>query len=249
MKNKIEIDGIDYAVKEPTVTDWANVMKYKTILDEEELYYKMLEEFTGMSKDEILSKDAGTIVKIGDIVQTMLLKENQKLYPSIEHNGIKYNLVDVHSISFGQYVDIDTFLRKNEQYKVQNMNELAAYLYCEAGTKYADSNIKNRIEKMKDLPIKYVNSSLFFLLNTAKASHDLTNLFSKSKLMWKVLKIRLVFHIIGDGIKQLVHSQKTKFGRLIMWLISPLLALSIILVTLLTSIRKRRKKLKSSNNN
>ena len=240
--NKIEVNGKTIEIKDPTVTDWANVMKYKTILDEEELYYKMLQEFTGMDRDELLSQDATFVIRIGDIVQNILLNENQKLYPEFEHDGIKYKLVDVNNISFGLYVDIDTYLRKDDNYRMSNMNELAAYLYCEEGLKYSDSNFKKRIDAFKTLPVKFVNGALFFLVNLVGASQSLTQLYSKSKVMWKIMKIRIAFIVIMDGITQLVHSQKTKFGRLIMWLMSPLLGLSIILVTLWTSIRKKKKK-------
>ena len=112
----------------------------------------------------------------------------------------------------------------------------------EEGVEYGVSDFKARIEAFKDLEVKYVESALFFLANLAEASQSLTQLYSKSKWLWRIMKIRIALMIIGDGITQLVHSQKTKFGRLIMWLISPLLGLSIISVTLWTSIRKKKKK-------
>lgn len=62
--NKIEVNGKTIEIKDPTVTDWANVMKYKTILDEEELYYKMLQEFTGLDRDELLSQDETFVIRI-----------------------------------------------------------------------------------------------------------------------------------------------------------------------------------------
>ncbi len=168
MESRIEFNGRTINVKEPTISDWSKVMKYKDLLDEEELYYKMLEEFTGMEKDEILKQDAATIIRLGDVVQNILMYENKKLYKEIEHNGMTYELMDVNNISFGQYVDLDTFLRKDEKYRTQHLNELAAYMYVEKGTKYADSDFKKRIEAMKDLPIKYINSALFFFIEYSR---------------------------------------------------------------------------------
>jgi hypothetical protein len=247
MESRIEFNGRTINVKEPTISDWSKVMKYKDLLDEEELYYKMLEEFTGMEKDEILKQDAATIIRLGDVVQNILMYENKKLYKEIEHNGMTYELMDVNNISFGQYVDLDTFLRKDEKYRTQHLNELAAYMYVEKGTKYADSDFKKRIEAMKDLPIKYINSALFFLLNIAEASQSLTQLYSKNKLMVKLLKIRIVFMVITDGIMQFHNSPKTKYGKLIMWLISPLSVPLITLATLWILIKRRREKSKSNN--
>jgi len=223
MESRIEFNGRTINVKEPTISDWSKVMKYKDLLDEEELYYKMLEEFTGMEKDEILKQDAATIIRLGDVVQNILMYENKKLYKEIEHNGMTYELMDVNNISFGQYVDLDTFLRKDEKYRTQHLNELAAYMYVEKGT------------------------ALFFLLNIAEASQSLTQLYSKNKLMVKLLKIRIVFMVITDGIMQFHNSPKTKYGKLIMWLISPLSVPLITLATLWILIKRRREKSKSNN--
>lgn len=241
MNNRIEFNGKTIEVKELNLSDWSKMMKYKSLYEEEDLYYKLLEEFTGMEKDEILKQDAASIITLGDAVNNMLLYDNKKLYVEIDHKDVKYELVDVNKISFGQFVDIDSFLRKDETYKSQNLHELAAYLYCEKGSKYSQSDFKKRMDQFKDLPVKYINSAVFFFLNLAEASQNLTHLYSKNKMMRWLLRIRIHLMVIGDGIKQSVRSQKTKFGKLIMLLISPLSALLITFLTLLTLIRKGKK--------
>ena len=238
----IEHKGQKYEVKEPTIEAWKNVMIYKDLLDEEDMYVKMISEVTGLSMKEVKSSDALEIRIAGDKLWRYLNQESKKLFTTIEHNGITYNLVDLNKVSFGQFVDIDTFMKKDEPYKVANLNELAAYLYCEDGVEYGNSDITARIEDFKDLPVKYIEGAIFFLLNLAKGLQELTTLYSKSPVMWWMMRVRIAWASFGDGIKQLVSSQKTKFGKLIVLLTFPLWLVSIILVSLWITISSKKKK-------
>lgn len=238
IRGKIKHKGKEYEIKEPTVTNWAEVMRLREILDEEDIYVKMVEVLTGLSREDILQSDAETITKIGEEIFKIFDRESKQLFPRVEYKGQVYTLVDINNLSFGQYADIDTFLRKDESYRISNLNELAAYLYCEEGVRYGQSDIKKRIEVMKDFPLKYVESSIFFLLSLTRASQELIRLSSRNKVMWMVLKVRITLMLIGDGIKQLLPWQKTRFGRLITLPIYPLLAVLITFRILLTKIKK-----------
>lgn len=237
-KQKVTLNGVEYEVKEPTIRRWASVMKLKDILDEEQLYVNMISEVLGVDRQTVQSSSATEMLEVGEFIYKFLNQDSKQLYKEIVLNGQEYTLVNVTNISFGQYVDIDTFLRKDETYRIANLNELAAYLYCEKGVEYTNSDIKKRIELFKDLPVKYVEGSVFFLLSLAKASQEIIKLYSQSKLLWWIMRTRITFLLIGDGIKQLVRSQKTKFGRLIMWCLSPLFFVLITFHTLLTRTKK-----------
>jgi len=238
----IEHEGKKYEVKEPTIESWKNVMIYKDLLDEEEMYVKMISEVTGLSMKEVKSADALEIRIAGDKLWRYLNQESKKLFTTIEHKGITYNLVDLNKVSFGQFVDIDTFMKKDEPYKVANLNELAGYLYCEDGVEYGNSDIKKRIEDFKDLPVKYIESAIFFLLNLGKGLQELTTLYSKSPVMWWMMRTKIAWASFGDGIKQLVSSQKTKFGKLIVLLTFPLWLVLIIFLSLWITISSKKKK-------
>jgi hypothetical protein len=240
IRGKITHKGKTYEIKEPTVSSWAEVMRLKDILDEEDIYVKMIETITGLSKEQILESDASTITQIGAEIYKIFNQESKELFPVVEYRGEKYKLVDMNNISFGQYVDIDSFLRKDESYRITNLNELAAYLYTEEGVEYGKSDIKKRIEDMKDFPIKYVESSLFFLLSLTKASQGLIQIYSRNKFIWKIMRLRITLMLIGDGIKQYRLSQKTKFGRLMTLLLYPFLAVSITFRILLTKTGNKK---------
>jgi hypothetical protein len=242
---EIEHKGKKYKLSEPTIESWADVMKLKDILSEEEMYIRMIEKATGLSHEEVMKTDAGTINMVGNQLFRWLNKESRELIQEFEHKGIKYKIVDVHNISFGQFVDIDTFLKKDEAYRIANLNELAAYLYIEDGIDYSDSNFKKRIEAFKDLPIKYVEGALFFLSNLEKGLREIMALYSKSKLMWTIMNLRIILASFGDTITQYLSSPKTKFGKLMRLLVFLLFLPLIISLTLLTLITKGIKSLVS----
>jgi len=229
-----------FEVSEPTIKEFCDVMKLKDILNEDELNVRLIEKVTGMSHEEVMDMDATTIQKIGSVLFTHYNKESKKLTHKFELNGITYKFMDISNISFGQFVDIDTFLKKDESYRIANLNELVAYMYCEEGTKYSESNFKERIEHMLDAPSHIIESSLFFLSSLEKGLLELTELSLKSPLMYQMMRLRIVLGNFGDTTKSLVYLQRTKFGRLIMLLLLVLLLPLIICLTLLTSIMRKK---------
>jgi hypothetical protein len=247
VKTYVEHKGKKYEVKEPTIDSWSSVMKLKDILEEDEMYLRMIVEATGMSREDVLTADALVIKKVGDALFRYINEESKTLTQRFSHKEKSYVIVDINNITFGQFVDVDSFLQKEEQYRIANLNELAAYLYCEEGVEYGKSNIKQRIIDFKDLPVKYIEGALFFLSTTGKQLHGLLQIYSQNKWKYRILKTRTLLMGIGAGISQLVSLPKTKFGRLIMWCLYPLLVLSTILLILWTTIVKKKKKLNNNN--
>ena len=233
----IEYKGKKYPIKEPTIKIWSEVMKLQGILDEQDMFIKILELTTGLTREEILLADAKEVREAGNSVFNYLNQQDKKVVNEFTHKGKEYQFLDVTDISFGQFVDIDTFLTKSEAYRIQNLNELAAYLYTEKGSKYGDTKIKKRIKEFEDLPIKYLEGSVFFLLSSAKASAEITSLYSQSKFLWMMMKTKIIFRLIGAGIQQSEHYVMKKFGFLTMCLIYPFISVSIIFLTLKTLIK------------
>ena len=237
---KVTSKSKTFEVNEPTIREFCDVMKLKDILSEDELNVRLIEKVTGMSHEDVMEMDAYTIQKIGSVLFAHYNKESKKLTQSFELNGITYKFMDVNTISFGQFVDIDTFLKKDESYRIANLNELMAYMYCEDGTKYSDSNFKKRIEDMLDAPSHIVEGALFFLLNLERGLYELMELSSKSPIMFQMMRLRMAFQSFGATTKLSRFLLKTKFGRLTLLLLWVLLLPLIICHTLLTSILKKK---------
>lgn len=237
---KVTSKSKTFEVKEPTIREFSDVMKLKDILTEDELHIRLIEKVSGLSNKEIMELDATTIQKIGSQLFTHYNKESKQLTQTFELNGVTYKFMDVHTMTFGQFVDIDTFLKKDDGYRIANLNELMAYMYCEEGTTYAESDFKKRIESMSDAPAYIVEPSLFFLSNLEMGLLKLTQLSSKSPVMFLIMKMRILLASFGDTIRPYHSSLRTKFGKLIMLLLSVLLLPLIICRTLLTSILKKK---------
>ena len=237
---KVTSKSKTFEVNEPTIREFCDVMKLKDILSEDELNVRLIEKVTGMSHEDVMEMDAYTIQKIGSVLFAHYNKESKKLTQSFELNGITYKFMDVNTISFGQFVDIDTFLKKDEGYRISNLNELMAYMYCEDGTKYSDSNFKKRIEDMLDAPSHIVEGALFFLLNLERGLYELMELSSKSPIMFQMMRLRMAFQSFGATTKLSRFLLKTKFGRLTLLLLWVLLLPLIICHILLTSILRKK---------
>lgn len=241
----IEYNNKKYEIKELTIEMWGNIMKYKDILDDVELYVKMIAEMTGLSTNEVKDANAEDIITAGNQLHKFINQESKEIYPEIRHNGIEYSMVDVHKISFGQFVDIDTFMSKDEAYKATNLNELAAYLYIEKGKKYGEVDFRKTMDNFKDLPVKYVEGCVFFLWTLEKALQNLSQVYSKNKLTWEIIKLKVASHNFGVTTSGLINSQKTKFGKLMLLLLSPLFFVLIICLTLWIYGQNKIKKLKN----
>lgn len=241
----IEYDKKKYEIKELTIEKWQNIMKFKDILDESELYVRMIAEMTGLKPEQVKNGDAQSIVTCGKMLDQFISQENKKVYGNITFEDVEYELVDFSNITFGQFVDIDTFIMKDESYKIANLNELAAYLYTEKGKKYGEADFKKNIEKFKQLPMRYIEGAVFFLWTLEKGLSGLSQLSSENKWLTRVLKVIIVLQSFGDTISGFLSSRKTKFGKLIVLLVSPLFFVSTIFRTFLTYVQNKKRRLKN----
>jgi hypothetical protein len=236
----IEYNNKKYPVIEPNIKTWSEVMKFRNILDEGELFIKVIELTTGLTRDQILEAEASQVQETGEKVLQFISQANKQVVREFNHKGKDYQFLDIHNLSFGQFVDIDTFLSKDENYRIQNLNELAAYLFIEKGTKYGEKPMEPRKEEFADLPMKYLEGAVFFLLSSARISDALTKIYSQSTSLKVMMKTKIISLLIGDGIKRSAHSVRTKYGYLIMLLTYPLFSASIIFLTLWILIRNKK---------
>jgi len=241
-KTYIEYNNKKYPIKELTIEIWANIMKYKNILDDVDLYVKMIADMTGLSTDEVRQSDANSIIETGTLLYNYINQESKDIKYNLEHNGIQYELCDFSRMSFGQFIDIDTFMSKDEAYKIANLNELASYLYTEKNKKYGDVDFKKKIEDFKTLKVRDVEAAVFFLWTLEKALQPLTQVYSKNKWTWLMVSLIVIFLNFGATMSGFLNSRRTKFGKLIVLLLSPLFFVSTISHTFLTYIRNKIKR-------
>jgi len=180
--------GKNYEVKEPTVEDWSKLILLQEWTDEREFCVKLLSYTTGLTEEEIENSDYIEVMKI---------------------NGKRYRFLDLPNLTFGEFIDIDTYLSKEPHEKTKEMNLLMSMLYREIDEKgqylpYNSKDLQRKSEEFRKLPVRYVNGStnFFFHLDKTlrgnfKASFG-TKLKLTAKMIWILVKF-IPLIIFGAG--------------------------------------------------
>jgi hypothetical protein len=143
---------------------------------------KMIEIFCGVShKFATLMKYNDVEEITGDINKLLLQQPN--LVTTFKMNGVEYGFIpDLDNMTLGEYIDIDTYTGEYDNIEVA-MNVLYRPIIKKIKNKYIieDYNPDNR-NKMLDMPMDAVVSSLFFFLNLGVELTEITlNYLNKPK--------------------------------------------------------------------
>ena len=207
----IEIDGKDYPVKNPTLHNWAILNLMKDLEEDDDFMLTMVSLSTGIEEDLLKQANFLQVKKASNFLTDYFIKIGERFYPEFEFQGKEYKFLDINDMSFGHYVDIDTFLQKDESYKKSNMNELVSMLYLEKGEEsYSGERALERKDLFKDLEVKYLQGALTFFLLLGKVLRRNTPYYLKTK--WKVMRILRKFkplRLFGVGMG-LLYSWLTK---------------------------------------
>jgi hypothetical protein len=165
---------------------------------------------TGLSKEDIQKSNWHDVLTVSQNISNHLLHESKQFHKEFEFDGQKYKFIDLPNLTFGEFIDIDTFLSKPELERRREMNLLMALLYKEDGGE--PSNTMLRAERFKQLPVKYVNGASTFFLRLEKISQGSSQLSLLSRLKMRMMIISIVVKLvvlvnIGVGL-----------GRLSLWL-------------------------------
>jgi len=209
-KHKISYGGKDYEVIEPTIELWGKLASLQDWTDETEFAIILISHMTGLSKEDIQKSNWHDVLTVSQNISNHLLHESKQFHKEFEFDGQKYKFIDLPNLTFGEFIDIDTFLSKPELERRREMNLLMALLYKEDGGE--PSNTMLRAERFKQLPVKYVNGASTFFLRLEKISQGSSQLSLLSRLKMRMMIISIVVKLvvlvnIGVGL-----------GRLSLWL-------------------------------
>jgi hypothetical protein len=210
---ELNYKGKKYKVETPTVEMWSKLILLQEWTDEREFSIKLLSMVTGLTEQEIENTDAMEIVKATTELSNFLMKDSNEFKQIIEFNGKTYKFLDLPNLTFGEFIDIDTYLSKTPTEKKKEMNLLMAMLYREVDEKgeykpYDSSKVQGRAEEFKKLPVKYVNgaSGFFLRLDRALRGNLRGSLRHRSKMILKMIWLLVKFKILinfGVGLGQL----------------------------------------------
>jgi len=215
MEHIIEFGGTDYKVNEPTIHGWAQLNLLKDIEADDDFYLSLLSISTGIDETDLRKANFTQVRDAAEYLSDYFLKEGERFYPEFEFKGVKYKFMDMANMSFGEFVDIDTFTHKDKSYTKSNMQDLMAILYrpvMEDGSiePYNINLTKQRAELFRELPVKYLQGSLRFFLVLEKQLKEITpfylTIFYKMKKKTKRLLKPLLK--IGAGMERLFFWRK-----------------------------------------
>ena len=175
--------------------------------DENFLAIKMIEIFCGLRGDTIMAMKAKSIKDI-TLILTQMFNEKPQLVKEFKLNGKTYGFIPkLEDMSFGEYIDLDTYIGD-----MDNIHRAMNVLYRPIKQKYQDKYLiedytGDNPEKMKDMPMDAVLSSILFFYNLGMdLSQTMLNSLEDNK------EINLAQYLTseenGDGINHFSDSLK-----------------------------------------
>jgi hypothetical protein len=185
---KFNYKNKQYQVEEPTVEMWSKLTLLQEWTDEREFCIKLLSFITGLTEEDIENSDY------------------------MEVNGKKYRFLDLPNLTFGEFIDIDTYLTKEPHEKKKDMPLLMAMLYRELDENgnykpYNSKELQVKAEEFKKLPIKYVRgaTNFFFHLEKTLSGNFQASFWEKLRLTGKMIWILVKFvPLISFGVGSLL---------------------------------------------
>ena len=174
--------------------------------DENFLAIKMIEIFCGLRGDTILSMKAKSIRDITTILSNMF-NEKPPLVKEFKMGGVSYGFIPkLEDMSFGEYIDLDTYIGD-----VPNLHRAMGVLYrpikLKDKQKYLIEDYKGEeSDKMKDMPMDAVLSSIIFFYNLGMdLSKAMLNFLEEEEMD---LVQQQILEENGDGINRFSDSLK-----------------------------------------
>jgi hypothetical protein len=170
---KFNYKNKQYEIEEPTVEMWSKLVLLQEWTDEREFCVKLLSFTTGLTEEEIENSDYMEVVKISNEISTFLTQDGDKFYNEFSFNNKNYRFLDLPNLTFGEFIDIDTYLTKEPHEKKKDMPLLMAMLYREVDENgnykpYNSKELQLKAEEFKKLPVKYVRGATNFFFHLEK---------------------------------------------------------------------------------
>lgn len=223
MTPKFEFKGKYYELKEPSIELWNRLMSIKDWTDEVEFSVKLISELCNLTEEEVRNNDWEVMIELSKSLSNYILQDSKKFHKEFEFEGQKYKFIDLPNLTFGEFIDIDTFLNKPTNERLKDTHLLMAMFYREVDdngklSTYDSSQLEKRAEKFKKLPIKYVNGSSTFFLLTEKILRQ-SSLTSSKKGMTIMTIIKMMMTIprsvlFGVGLIRSRNSQMKTLRKL-----------------------------------
>ena len=110
--NRIKYDGKTYEVTEPTIEVWSKIMGSAELDTDIDLGVKVISWITGLSEKEVEKADARSVLMTSEGIINYYLSQAEEFYKEFTFNDKTFRFIDLQSLSFGEFIDIDDILSK-----------------------------------------------------------------------------------------------------------------------------------------
>lgn len=208
----INYRGKEIPVTEPTIDVWKQVYKTKDMIDMKEVSLNLVSASTGIRKKDLNESEWFEIVEVANFLLEYYDNIETKFIETFEFKGKTYKFSNLDKLSFGLFIDIDTFLKRPEVEKIDNLHYYMALLYCGVDEDITDIEQRyKRAELFRDLPIRYyLGANSFFLRLEQILQRGIVGYLTRLKLRTKMgmLSILMIVNKVltsfGVGIRRLV---------------------------------------------
>lgn len=206
MKARLNIPN---QLSEITLRKYQKFVKLNTEdVDDRFLQVKMIEIFCEVSHENVLKIKFADADRVTAILGDMFTQKPD-LVTKFWLNGVEYGFIpDLDDISFGEYIDLDTYLGDWENIQTA-MNVLYRPIKSKKGDRYVIEDYDvNTKDNLLDMPLDAVISSVFFFYHLGKDLSVVMNRYLERELKKIPSQQQQDLMLNGDGIKQFSHSLK-----------------------------------------
>lgn len=207
-KHYIVFDGNEYEVQEPTIELWNQLNTLKDLGDHKDFILTLISLATGLQVQEIEQAKWEGVYETSLYLTDYFLNQPDKFFNEFEFKGKKYRFMDLENMTFGEFIDIDSFLQQEQSKRQANMNMLLALLYREVGEDgkiipYNANDVKDRSQIFRALPVKYLRGSVGFFLRLENILRASSRSYLTRKMFQLKWKIRRHLRGFGGGMRRL----------------------------------------------
>lgn len=209
---KVEVT-IPTELRELTLGQYIEFIKFQeTEQNETKLRLKALEVFCGLSNTDSYNIPYNEVLIISNVLFELLNLEPTELIQTFKVKDVEFGFIpDLESISFGEYIDIDTSLQN-----VETFDKAMAVLYRpikkKIGNLYEIEEYAPNKYSMLNMPLDVALSSIFFLFNLGMELSQATMNYLQVEEIQEALNEHLRNN--QDGMAQFTNSLKEILQRL-----------------------------------
>ena len=199
-------------ISKHTIGIWKKLISIKDILEEDTFGIKLLHAVTDIPEEELKEQEWYSIYSVVENLSKYYLELDTKFYDEFIHDEVTYKFTNMPSMSFGQYIDIQTYYSQSDKYRTDNINRLMAMLYLPKGEDYDVSTLSERAEVFNNVDVKYLMGASFFFQLLTTSLKETTKVSSALK-MTRLKILVVVYQKFTGGIYRLVSSLITTLQR------------------------------------